>query len=91
MTWDSAVCIKASLRTGLSAGTKYPNSLWGPSSLQFSGPRDSFPGVKWPGCNVDHSLPSGAEVRNRWRYTSAPPICLYGVDRGNFAPYLNTE
>jgi hypothetical protein len=25
----------------------------------------SFLGVKWPGCGVDHSLPSSAEVKER--------------------------
>jgi hypothetical protein len=49
------------------------------------------PGVKWPWLNVDHSLPSGAEVRNDWRYTSPPPIRLDGVDRDNFASYLTAE
>jgi len=24
-----------------------------------------------------------AEVKNRWSYTSIPPVCLRGVDRGN--------
>jgi len=30
------------------------------------------PGVKWPGCETDHSPPSGAEVKNVWHYTSSP-------------------
>ena len=25
--------------------------------------------------------PSGAEEKNRWSYTSAPPVCLHGADR----------
>jgi len=25
-----------------------------------------------PGCDADRSLPSSAEVKNEWRYTSAP-------------------
>jgi len=25
----------------------------------------SFPGVKWPGCGVDHPLPFSAEVKER--------------------------
>jgi hypothetical protein len=36
-------------------------------------------GLKQPGCEVDHSLPSSAEVKNAWGYTCTPPICLYGV------------
>jgi hypothetical protein len=45
--------------------------------------RGSFPKVKQPGHNVDHSLPSSAEVKNEWGYTSIEPISLYGVDRVN--------
>jgi hypothetical protein len=40
----------------------------------------SFPGVKWQGRETDHSLPSSAEVKNAWSYTSTPPICLHGVE-----------
>jgi hypothetical protein len=29
-------------------------------------------GVKRPGCEADHSLPSSAEVKNAWSYTSTP-------------------
>jgi len=35
------------------------------------GTGDSFPEVKWPGREADHSLPS-AEVKNAWRYTYIP-------------------
>jgi hypothetical protein len=34
------------------------------------GSRDSFPGVKRPGREADHSPPSSAEVTNAWSYTS---------------------
>jgi hypothetical protein len=30
-------------------------------------------GVKQPGREVHHSLPSSAEVKNDWSYTSTPP------------------
>jgi hypothetical protein len=39
----------------------------------------SFPGVKRPGREADHSSPSSAEVKNAWSYTSTAPICLHGV------------
>jgi hypothetical protein len=29
-------------------------------------------GIKRPGCEADHSPPSGAEVKNAWIYTSTP-------------------
>jgi hypothetical protein len=44
----------------------------------------SFPEVKRPRRDVDHTPPARAEVTNKWSYTSTPPICLYNVDRENF-------
>jgi len=32
----------------------------------------SFPGVKRPGLETDHSPPFSAVVKNAWRYTSTP-------------------
>jgi hypothetical protein len=40
-----------------------------------------FPWTKWTGREVNHSSSSGADVRNKWRYTSTSPICLRGADR----------
>jgi hypothetical protein len=34
-------------------------------------------GVKWPECQVDHSLPSIADVKNEWSYTATPSVCLW--------------
>jgi hypothetical protein len=36
------------------------------------GTRDSFPGVKRPRRDADHSPPSSAAVKNVWSYTSTP-------------------
>jgi hypothetical protein len=36
-------------------------------------------GVKRPRREADHSLPSTAEVKNAWSYTSTQPIRLQGV------------
>jgi hypothetical protein len=41
-------------------------------------------GVKQLEHEVDHSPLSNAEFKNEWSYTSAPCICLCGVDRDNF-------
>jgi hypothetical protein len=43
------------------------------------GTRGSFPRVKQPGREADHSPPSNAVVKNEWSYTSIPPIRLHGV------------
>jgi hypothetical protein len=36
----------------------------------------SFPGVKRPGREADHSPPSSAEVKKMWIYTSTPPYAF---------------
>jgi len=36
-------------------------------------------GVKWPGCEPDHSPPSSAEIKNVWGYTFIPPARHYGM------------
>jgi hypothetical protein len=55
------------------------------------GAGDSFPGVKRPGREPDHSPPSSAEVRNVWSYTSTPQVRIHGVElrhRDSFTFYL---
>jgi hypothetical protein len=39
----------------------------------------------------DISIPSSADVKNEWSYTSTPPICLLGVDRDNFTFFIVTS
>jgi hypothetical protein len=36
--------------------------------------------VKRLGRQVEQVLPSRAEVKNEWTYTSVPPVCFRGVD-----------
>jgi hypothetical protein len=47
----------------------------------FSVYRGSFPGVKRLGREVQHSLPSSAEVKNEWSCTTTPPMCLHILTR----------
>ena len=42
------------------------------------------------GCDVDRSPPSNAEVKNEWRFTSIPLICLHCVDRYLTLPRILT-
>ena len=62
---------------------KCPDQLWDSPSLLNSLYRGSYPGLKL-GCDVDHAPPYGAEVKNKWSYTSSPLICLHGMDRDCF-------
>ena len=67
---------------------KCPYWLWDAPSLLFSGYQASFPGLKWPECEVNHSLPFSAKVKDEWSCTSALPLCLHGMDRENFSFYF---
>lgn len=50
-----------------------------------------FLGIQRPGHEFDHSLPSNAQVKNEWSYTSIPPPCLHGVDRDIFTFTCNFD
>jgi hypothetical protein len=57
---------------GFFCSLKRPDWLWSPPSIPFRGTGSSFPTVKWPRPEADHS-PLNAEVKNEWSYTSIPP------------------
>jgi hypothetical protein len=63
---------------------KRPDRLWGSHSLLFNAYRGLFLGVKRPGCEVNQSPSSSAEVKIEWNYTSTVLICLHSVDRETF-------
>ena len=70
-----------------------PDCSCNPPSLLFSDYRSSLPGLKRPGCDVDHTLPSRAEVKNEWSYTFALPVYRHVGSRDNRAlanPYSAT-
>jgi hypothetical protein len=53
-----------------------PDWPWGPSSLLYNVYRVSLPGVKRPGCGVNHRPPSSAEIRERvelYLYSTSGP------------------
>jgi hypothetical protein len=43
-------------------------------------PEALFPGIKWPSSEANHSLPSSAEVKNAWSYTSTPTYVFMACD-----------
>jgi hypothetical protein len=52
-------------------------------------------GVKRPGCEADHSLPSNAEFKNAWSYTSTPQYafmawCSVKKSTGTTLPFRMT-
>jgi hypothetical protein len=55
----------------MAVGPTQPPIQWVPGAFSL--------GVKWPGCEADHSPLSNDEVNNMWSYISTPPIRLHGV------------
>jgi hypothetical protein len=49
-----------------------PDRFCSPTSLLADGYREFFWGVKRPGREADYSLPTNAEVKITWIYTSTP-------------------
>jgi len=69
------------------SSSELPGRLWGPPIPLFIGYQGSFPGVKRPRRQVNHSPPSIAEVKNEWRHTFTSPVSLRGMDVENFTSY----
>jgi len=65
--------------------TGYPRSTHGKQEMQLTQlsiqwlPEAPTLGVKRPGRETNHPLPSGAEVKIAWSYTSTHPLCLHGM------------
>ena len=58
-------------------------SLKSPDRLRVApGPSSE---VRWAGREIEEPPSSCAEVKNELNYTSDPRVCLYDVDRDNFA------
>jgi hypothetical protein len=58
----------------------------GPPSLIPNTYRATFPAVKRPRREVNHSPSSSSKTE--WSCTSIPPVCLHCVDTENFTFYL---
>ena len=55
-----------------------PDRLWGPPSLLHNGYRVFVPGVKRPGCGVNHPPHLAPRLKKEYSYYSAPPVGLHG-------------
>jgi hypothetical protein len=60
------------------------DQLWGPSSPQLNGHQGSYPGLKRPGFEINHLIPSSAEINKEGSYTPPYPIYSQSMDRHNF-------
>jgi hypothetical protein len=72
-------CKKISWRFHISLHHRVQNGSGAHPTSYPMGIRGSFPGVKRPGREADHSPPSRAKVKNAWSYTSTLPIRLHGM------------
>ena len=68
---------------------KHPGRLWGRRNLVFSEYEGVFSGLKRPGHDVNHLLPSSAEINNGYSYTSTLLLSLHGVYRETFTFAIN--
>jgi hypothetical protein len=68
--------LNCKLQTRIFTSSCCPDRLWGPPSLLYNGYRGSFPGVKRPRREADHSPPTSAEVKKIWIYISTPPYAF---------------
>ena len=82
-SWDSLVTRLRTARSGVRIPERLRElSLWGPThTLLFHGYWCSFPGLKRPEHDIDHSHRSSAKVKNVWNCTSSPPVLLHNPDR----------
>jgi hypothetical protein len=91
---DSSVSIVTMLRAG-GSGVVIPaearqfsvsqnvRPTLGPSQPHCQWVQGFLPTVKRSGRDADHLLSSTAEVKNEWKYTSTPPICLHDQHTDN--------
>jgi len=60
----------------LSFFPKQPDRISRPPSLPYDGYRRPLLGLKRPGHEIGHSLPSSVKVKNEWSHISSTLICL---------------
>jgi len=92
VAWDNGVDIATGLQAQQSGvcfmactrNFSHLEDIWistGAHPTYLMGIGISFPLRMWPGCEVDHSLPSNPEGKNEWSCNSPPHLCLHGMDR----------
>jgi len=86
--WLDNPGFKSQHRQDIFSSPKQSDQLFSPPSFIFKGYQGSFPGVKLPGCEADHSHLFSAAVTNEWSKISTHVICLHGMGTGNCTLFL---
>jgi hypothetical protein len=74
---DRGVGVQVPVGSRMFSSQLRPDQLWGPPSFLSNMYRGALsPGVKRPGRKANNSLPTSAEVKKMWIYTSTPPYAL---------------
>jgi hypothetical protein len=63
---DRGVGVRISVGARIFSSLRRPDRFWGPPILLSNGNGGSFPRVKRPGREADHSPPTSAEVKKTW-------------------------
>jgi hypothetical protein len=70
---DREVGVRVPAGSRIFSSQRRPDRLWGSPNLLSNEPPTLSLGVKRPGLEVDHSHPTGTEVKKIRIYTSTPP------------------
>jgi hypothetical protein len=74
--------VRISVGEGIFLFSKTSGSALGPTQILVRlVPVVFFPSLKRSDSEINYLSPSSAEVKNVWRYTATPPVCLHGVDK----------
>jgi hypothetical protein len=76
---DRGVEIRVLVESRMFSSPYRPDRLWAHLASYQIDTWGSFPGVKWPGREADHSPPTSAEVKKTWINILTTPLRLYGV------------
>ena len=78
-SWQGQVISCSKSMLGLALGPTQPPVQWVQGVLSTE--------VKWARCEPAQLHPSSAKVKNRWSYTSFPPIYIHGMHR-NYCTFI---
>jgi hypothetical protein len=73
---DRGFGVRVPVGSRIFSSPRRPDRLWVHPTSYKMGTWGSFPEVKRPENEADHSPPANAEVKKMWMYTSTPPYAF---------------